>query len=102
MPVIIVLYQASDWQLSTGMHFRRPRHHSATAKQYCPSSSVVARQRDQAVRFQAARFWAEPIEERFDKVGTYEIYPVASNLVNGLPPRYRDDGDVPPTSPRKR
>ncbi|HVY12681.1 MAG TPA: hypothetical protein VHB73_03860 [Alphaproteobacteria bacterium] len=36
----------------------------------------------------AARFWAEPIGERFDKVGTYEIYRVVSNLVNGLPPRY--------------
>ncbi len=36
----------------------------------------------------AARFWAEPIGERFDKVGTCEIYRVASNLVNGLPPRY--------------
>lgn len=25
------------------------------------------------------------------KVGTYEIYRVACNLVNGLPPRYRDE-----------
>ena len=39
----------------------------------------------------AARFWAEPIEERFAKVGTYEIYRVVCNLVNGLPPRYRDE-----------
>src|SRR5436305_585470 len=39
--------------------------------------------------YPAARFWAEPIEERFAKVGTYEIYRVACNLVNGLPPRYR-------------
>lgn len=38
--------------------------------------------------YPAARFWAEPIGERFDKVGTYEIYRVASNLVRGLPPRY--------------
>jgi hypothetical protein len=37
----------------------------------------------------AARFWAEPIDERFAKVGTYEIYRVACNLVHGLPPRYR-------------
>ena|SRR5882757_9756692 len=37
-----------------------------------------------------AHFWAEPIEERFDKVGSYELYRVASNLINGLPPRYRD------------
>lgn len=39
----------------------------------------------------AARFWAEPIGERFDKVGTYEIYRVVSNLVNGLPPRYLEN-----------
>lgn len=45
--------------------------------------------------FPAARFWAEPIGERFEKVGTYEIYRVVSNLVNGLPPRYLDHGDVP-------
>jgi hypothetical protein len=41
--------------------------------------------------FHAARFWAEPITERFAKVGTYEIYRVVCNLVNGLPPRYRED-----------
>jgi hypothetical protein len=41
--------------------------------------------------YTAARFWAEPIDERFAKVGTYEIYRVACNLVNGLPPRYRDE-----------
>jgi hypothetical protein len=41
--------------------------------------------------YPAARFWAEPIDERFAKVGTYELYRVACNLVNGLPPRYRDD-----------
>jgi len=40
--------------------------------------------------YPAARFWAEPINERFAKVGTYEIYRVACNLVGGLPPRYRD------------
>lgn len=39
--------------------------------------------------FTAARFWAEPIGERFEKVGSYEIYRVVSNLVNGLPPRYQ-------------
>jgi hypothetical protein len=44
--------------------------------------------------FPAARFWAEPIGERFEKVGTYELYRVVSNLVNGLPPRYRDDGKL--------
>ena len=41
--------------------------------------------------YRAARFWAEPIAERFAKVGTYEIYRVVCNLVNGLPPRYRDE-----------
>ncbi|HEX3861106.1 MAG TPA: hypothetical protein VHY35_05385 [Stellaceae bacterium] len=38
--------------------------------------------------YPAARFWAEPIDERIEKVGTYDLYRVASNLVNGLPPRY--------------
>jgi hypothetical protein len=38
--------------------------------------------------FPAARFWAEPIGERFEKIGSYELYRVASNLVDGLPPRY--------------
>jgi hypothetical protein len=41
--------------------------------------------------YPAARFWTEPVQERFAKVGTYEIYRVVSNLVNGLPPRYRDE-----------
>ena len=41
--------------------------------------------------YPAARFWADPIDERFSKVGTYEIYRVLCNLVNGLPPRYRDE-----------
>ena len=41
--------------------------------------------------YRAVRFWAEPIDERFAKVGTYEIYRVVCNLVNGLPPRYRDE-----------
>lgn len=40
--------------------------------------------------YSAARFWAEPIGERFAKVGSYELYRVACNLVNGMPPRYRD------------
>lgn len=40
--------------------------------------------------YPGARFWAEPIAERFDKVGTYELYRVVSNLVNGLPPRFRE------------
>jgi hypothetical protein len=43
--------------------------------------------------YPAARFWAEPIKERFAKVGTYEIYRVVCNLINGRPPRYRDDSD---------
>ncbi|MGP9812937.1 hypothetical protein ACTZWT_15630 [Rhodopseudomonas sp. NSM] len=41
--------------------------------------------------YPTARFWAEPIAERFEKVGTYEIHRVVCNLVNGMPPRYRDD-----------
>jgi hypothetical protein len=44
--------------------------------------------------YPAARFWAEPVGERFDKLGTNEIYRVASNLVNGLPPRYLDRNDT--------
>lgn len=40
--------------------------------------------------YYTARFWAEPIDERFAKVGTYEIYRVVCNLVNGLPPVYGD------------
>lgn len=39
--------------------------------------------------YPAARFWAEPIEERFSKIGTYEIHKIACNLMNGLPPSYR-------------
>lgn len=39
----------------------------------------------------AARFWAEPINERFGKLGTHEVYRVACNFVNGLPPRYLDE-----------
>lgn len=34
------------------------------------------------------RFWAEPIDERFEKIGTHEIYRVKCNLVNGLPPSH--------------
>jgi hypothetical protein len=45
--------------------------------------------------FPAARFWAEPIEERFAKAGTYENHRVASNLVNGLPPRYLEEPAKP-------
>ena len=41
--------------------------------------------------FTAVRFWTEPISERFDKIGSYEVYRVVSNLVNGLPPRYLDE-----------
>ncbi|WP_234686092.1 hypothetical protein [Bradyrhizobium monzae] len=40
--------------------------------------------------YPAARFWTEPIDERFAKIGSYELYRVACNLINGLPPRYRD------------
>jgi hypothetical protein len=41
--------------------------------------------------YPAARFWAEPVGERFAKVGTYEIYRVVCNLVDGLPPRLPQD-----------
>lgn len=34
-------------------------------------------------------FWPEPVAERVTKIGTYEIYRVACNLVNGLPPPSR-------------
>lgn len=40
--------------------------------------------------YPAARFWAEPIDERFPKVGSYEIYRINCNLTDGLPPRYQD------------
>ena len=43
--------------------------------------------------YPAARFWTEPVDERFEKIGTYEIYQVKCNLVNGLPPRYRGESD---------
>jgi hypothetical protein len=46
--------------------------------------------------YPAVRFWAEPIDERFAKVGTYEVYRVTCNLVGGLPPRYRDDSTRSP------
>lgn len=39
--------------------------------------------------YPAVCFWAEPVDERFAKVGTYEIFRVACNLVNGLPPPHR-------------
>ncbi|WOH59915.1 hypothetical protein [Bradyrhizobium sp. BWC-3-1] len=40
-------------------------------------------------RYPAARFWAEPVDERFSKIGTYEIYRIACDLINGLPPTHR-------------
>lgn len=40
--------------------------------------------------YPAVRFWTEAIDERFAKIGTYELYRVVCNLVNGLPPRYRE------------
>jgi hypothetical protein len=43
--------------------------------------------------YPAARFWTEPLGERFSKIGTYEIYQVKCNLVNGLPPRYRSESN---------
>jgi hypothetical protein len=43
--------------------------------------------------YPAARFWKEPLNERFEKIGTYEVYQVKCNLVNGLPPRCRCESD---------
>jgi hypothetical protein len=43
--------------------------------------------------YPAARFWTEPLNERFEKIGTYEVYQVKCDLVNGLPPRYRGESD---------
>jgi len=37
------------------------------------------------------RFWTEPVGERFGKIGTHEVHRVVCNLVNGLPPRYREE-----------
>jgi hypothetical protein len=44
--------------------------------------------------YPTARFWAEPISERFQKIGTHELYSVACNLINGLPPVYRSTEQV--------
>jgi hypothetical protein len=52
--------------------------------------------------FLAARFWAEPIAERFEKIGSYELYRVASNLVDGLPPRYAEDPPLLPSGDHKK
>jgi len=51
--------------------------------------------------YKAARFWAEPIGERFSKVGSYDLYRVVCNLVNGLPPRYRDESDPNDSGPKR-
>jgi len=52
--------------------------------------------------FHAVRFWTEPVGERFSKVGSYELYRVACNLVNGKPPQYREDTATSPTPGRWR
>lgn len=39
----------------------------------------------------SARFWPELISERFDKIGTRELYRVSCNLVNGFPPVHPDN-----------
>jgi hypothetical protein len=62
-----------------------------------PGALVLAKQLEKYWHdkgYPAARFWAEPIGKRFEKIGSYELYRVASNLVNGLPPRYLDQADV--------
>jgi hypothetical protein len=56
-----------------------------------PGATALAKRLEQYWHdrgYPSARFWPEPIAERFEKVGTYELYRVACNLVNGLPPRY--------------
>jgi hypothetical protein len=35
--------------------------------------------------YPAARFWTEPLSERFEKIGTYEVYQVKCNLVKWAP-----------------
>jgi hypothetical protein len=44
--------------------------------------------------YHAARFWAALIEEGFPKLGSFEIYSIKCNLINGLPPRYQNDRDI--------
>ena len=41
--------------------------------------------------YPAARFWTEPLDERFTKIGTYEVYQLKCKLVNRPPPRYRGE-----------
>jgi hypothetical protein len=52
------------------------------------------------------RLWnvgdVKPLDERFGKIGTYEVYRVKCNLLNGLPPRYRDKRAVRPESKTPR
>jgi hypothetical protein len=54
---------------------------------------ALAKRLSNTSRLPAARFWTEPLNERFEKIGTYEVYQVKCNLVNGLPPRYRGERD---------
>jgi hypothetical protein len=53
-------------------------------------------------RFPAARLWAKPIGERFEKIGSYELYRVASDLVNGWLPRYLEHVNVSSLHPERR
>jgi hypothetical protein len=41
----------------------------------------------------SAEFWTDPLNEHCEKIGTYEVYQVKCNLVNGLPSRYRGESD---------
>src|SRR4051812_35029456 len=47
----------------------------------------------------AARFWAEPMDEHYAKVGTRQLYRVVCNLVNGLPPLCREGVSSPAVGP---
>jgi hypothetical protein len=70
---------------------RRQSHPSSSTRETATAPSRSRSGHDQG--YPAARFWMEPVDERFAKIGTYEVYQVKCNLVNGLPPRYRGERD---------
>jgi hypothetical protein len=39
--------------------------------------------------YYSARFWAESVDERFEKIGTHELYRMVCNLIDGMPPTYQ-------------
>jgi hypothetical protein len=78
------------WGMTTAHDGKNPPVHSTLDKRGAMALAKRLETYWHERGYPAARFWAEPIPERFDKVGTYEIYRVVSNLVNGLPPRYAE------------